>query len=80
MSSRNAVTGEPNAMTESCQYLHDTLSQLPRYRREDLAKVPANGIYVLFEHGERGHRVERIVRIGTHRGQNNLALRIREHL
>jgi hypothetical protein len=67
-------------MTEACQYLHDTLSRLPRFRRDDLGKVPANGIYVLFEKGEAGHGVERIVRVGTHRGQNNLAPRIREHL
>jgi len=67
-------------MTDVCQYLHDTLSCLPRLRREDLAQVPDNGIYVLFEKGERGHGVERIVRIGTHTGQNNLAPRIREHL
>jgi hypothetical protein len=67
-------------MTDACQYLHDTLSCLPRLRREDLAQAPDNGIYVLFEKGEEGHGVERIVRIGTHTGQNNLAPRIREHL
>jgi hypothetical protein len=67
-------------MTEACQYLHDSLSRLPRLRREDLQKVPPNGVYVLFETGETGHGGERIVRIGTHRGQSNLAPRIREHL
>ena len=67
-------------MTDACQYLHDTLSRLPRLRREDLAQVPDNGIYVLFEKGEKGHGVERIVCIGTHKGQNNLVPRIREHL
>jgi hypothetical protein len=67
-------------MTDACQYLHKTLSRLPRLKREDLASAPKNGIYVLFEKGEEGHGGERIVRIGTHRGQDNLALRIREHL
>lgn len=67
-------------MSEACQYLHDSLSHLPRLGREDLAKVPANGVYVLFEKGEEAHGGDRIVRIGTHRGQNNLAPRIREHL
>jgi hypothetical protein len=67
-------------MTAACQYLHDTLSRLPRLKREDLAKVPDNGIYVLFEAGEQGHGGQRIVRVGTHRGQNNLPGRIREHL
>jgi hypothetical protein len=67
-------------MTDACQYLHDRLSRLPRLKREDLAKVPKNGIYVLFENGEQAHGGERIVRVGTHRGQNNLPGRIREHL
>ena len=67
-------------MTQICQYLHETLRRLPRLKREDLAKVPTNGIYVLFENGEKAHGGERIVRVGTHRGQNNLAQRIREHL
>lgn len=67
-------------MSDACQYLHVSLSRLPRLKREDLAKVPKNGIYILFENGEVGHGGERIVRVGTHRGQNNLASRIREHL
>jgi hypothetical protein len=67
-------------MTDACQYLHDTLSRLPRLRHEDLDQVPDNGIYVLFEKGEKGHGVDRIVCIGTHKGQNNLVPRIREHL
>lgn len=67
-------------MTDACHYLHESLSRLPRLKREDLAKVPKNGIYILFENGERGHGGDRIVRVGTHRGQNNLPGRIREHL
>lgn len=67
-------------MTDTCRYLHETLSRLPRLKREDLTKVPKNGIYVLFENRENAHHGERIVRVGTHRGQNNLAPRIREHL
>jgi hypothetical protein len=46
-------------MTDACQYLHGTLSRLRRLRREDLARAPDNGIYVLFEKGEEGHGVER---------------------
>ena len=67
-------------MSEACQYLHDSLLRLPRLRREDLEEVPPNGVYALFEKGEEAHGGDRIVRIGTHRGQNNLAPRIREHL
>ena len=67
-------------MSGSCQYLHETLSRLPRLKREALINVPKNGIYILFENGEEAHGGERIVRIGTHRGQDNLAPRIRAHL
>ena len=67
-------------MTDACQYIHDEVSRLSRLQRDDLAKVPANGVYVLFQKGEGGHGVDRVVRVGTHRGQNNLTARIREHL
>jgi hypothetical protein len=67
-------------MTCACQYIHETMSRVPRLQRDNLTKVPANGIYVLFEKGEEEHGVDRIVRVGTNRGQNNLAVRIREHL
>jgi hypothetical protein len=67
-------------MSASCQQLHDWLSCLPRLKREDLGGVPPNGVYVLFEKGENGHGGKRIVRVGTHSGQNNLGPRIREHL
>jgi hypothetical protein len=67
-------------MTDACQHLHDRLSRLPRLGREDMARVPDNGIYVLFEKGEKAHGVDRIVSVGTHRGRNKLVARIREHL
>ncbi len=67
-------------MTEACQHLHAVLSGMPRLNHADLGKIPANGIYVLFEKGENAHGGDRIVRIGTHRGQNNLQKRMREHL
>ena len=74
------MAGAIRVMSEACHYLHDTLSRLPRLKREDLAHIPQNGIYVLFENGEQGHGGDRIVRVGTHRGRNNLPGRIREHL
>ncbi len=72
--------GRINLYTSTCQHLHHTLLRLPRLRREDLARVSDNGIYVLFENGEPGHDGKRVVRVGTHRGQNNLPGRIRKHL
>lgn len=45
----------------------------------DESKIPENGLYILFEKGEVGHGGNRIVRIGTHTGQNQLRSRLRQH-
>ncbi len=42
--------------------------------------IPVNGVYFMFETGETGHEGERIVRIGSHTGDGNLAARLREHI
>lgn len=66
---------------KACQLLHEIAAARPAFRAGfDPAELPSNGIYLLFEEGEAGHGGKRIVRVGTHRGQNNLAKRIREHL
>lgn len=68
-------------MSEACQYIHKKIQSLPRYRAGfDIHAIPKNGLYFLFENGEAGHGAERIVRVGTHRGQDNLGKRIMEHL
>ena len=41
--------------------------------------MPLNGIYVLFEAGEEGHEGDRIVRVGTHTGQDQLRSRLKQH-
>ena len=66
-------------MTEACQYLHDVFSSPAPQARGSSAGAQER-IYVLFEKGEEAHGGDRIVRVGTHRGQNNLPGRIREHL
>ena len=43
------------------------------------SKLPKNGIYVLFEDGETAHGTKRIVRVGTHTGDDHLRLRLRNH-
>ncbi|HRI76967.1 MAG TPA: hypothetical protein PLX33_08265 [Alphaproteobacteria bacterium] len=64
-----------------CEFLHKEIAKLPRFRHGfNLKDIPANGIYFLFENGEEAHNGERIVRIGTHTGQNNLPKRLKEHL
>ncbi len=45
----------------------------------DESNIPENGIYILFEKGETGHGSNRIVRIGTHTGNNQLRSRLRQH-
>ena len=46
---------------------------------EGYSNIPMNGIYVMFEKGELGHGGDRIVRIGTHTGENQLPSRIFQH-
>lgn len=64
-----------------CERLHKILNGLKRHRFPfDESLIPKNGIYVLFENGERAHGdCDRIVRIGTHTGKDNLRQRLVEH-
>lgn len=67
-------------MSKECELLHKVLSNMPRYSfpfaKDDIYR---NGIYILFEKNEYSHETDRIVRIGTHRGDNNLYNRLKEH-
>lgn len=67
--------------TMICEKLHIIFNGLKRHRFPfDERLIPKNGIYVLFENGERAHGdCERIVRIGTHTGKDNLRQRLSEH-
>ena len=70
-------------MSEKCAWLHKTLQELPLIKYPfDISKLPNNGVYFVYENGETwGHsneKIPRIVRIGTHRG-NNFKSRISEH-
>lgn len=67
-------------MSEICQSLHQLFNNLkvhsfPFNPRE----IPLNGIYVLFEKGEMAHGTNRIVRIGTHTGKDQLRSRLDQH-
>ena len=67
-------------MTNVCENLHKLLNQLPRYHYPyDLKQFPQNGVYVLFERGEKAHGRDRIVHVGSHRGDNRLVKRLNEH-
>jgi Fe-S cluster assembly iron-binding protein IscA len=67
-------------MSKGCTSLHKLFNNLPRfYFPFDKTKIPLNGIYILFENGETGHDLDRIVRIGTHTGANQLRSRLHQH-
>jgi hypothetical protein len=42
-------------------------------------EIPYNGIYIMFEAGEKYTRLDRIVRVGTHTGNNQLHSRLKQH-
>jgi hypothetical protein len=64
-----------------CEQLHSWFNSLKKhtYYANFVNNIPENGIYIQFEIGEMGHSGDRIVRIGTHTGQNNLRQRLEEH-
>ena len=63
-----------------CEALHGWANSLPVFRFPfDVNQIPLNGIYILFEKGEIAHGTNRIVRIGTHTGSNQLPSRLRQH-
>lgn len=60
--------------------MHKLFNSLERMRFPyDIKKIPTNGIYIMFEIGETSHGVDRIVRVGTHAGENQLLKRIGTH-
>lgn len=68
-------------MNDICNNIHQLVDK--KLKRHffpyDETKIPLNGIYILFEKGEKGHSVDRIVRIGTHNGINQLRGRLKQH-
>ncbi len=67
-------------MTLECDRLHLIFDSLPRQQFPlNFREIPANGIYKLFEEGERAHGADRIVRVRTHTGNGMLPSRLKEH-
>lgn len=63
-----------------CHELHHLMNQINRHTFPfDPSTIPRNGIYILFEAGEYAHGGDRIVRIGTHTGQDQLPSRLCQH-
>ena len=69
-----------NETMNICSEIHSIFHSAKRYTfpfNED--PIPLNGIYLLFEEGECGHQGDRIVRIGSHTGDNQLCSRLKQH-
>jgi hypothetical protein len=67
-------------MSDICGALHVRANSLPRVLFPfDQQQIPLNGIYLLFERGEHGHGADRIVRVGTHTGTDQLRSRLMQH-
>ena len=67
-------------MVDLCGDLHGLVWRLPRHGFPfEAESLPRNGIYALFERGEAGHGGDRIVRVGTHTGADQLPPRLTQH-
>ena len=67
-------------MSDLCTRVHSFFNQLERFHFPfDKLNIPLNGIYILFELNEKAHGGDRIVRVGTHTGNNQLRARIQQH-
>jgi hypothetical protein len=67
-------------MSALCHALHHLVDQLKIHTFPFYPELfPKNGVYVLLEKGEKAHGVNRIVRIGTHTGKDQLRSRLSRH-
>jgi hypothetical protein len=67
-------------MIDICAELHAAIDPLPHHRFPfDAGSIPKNGLYILFEDGEQAHGTDRIVRVGTHTGKDQLPSRLMQH-
>jgi len=69
-------------MKDKCLFLHQWFNSLKRLRfpfDDELDLIPKNGIYIIFEKGETFEGLDRVVRVGTHTGDNQLRSRLYQH-
>ena len=63
-----------------CEEIHRLFNSMRRYNFPyNPENIPLNGIYILFQKNEKAHGVDRIVRIGTHTGKDQLRSRLWQH-
>ena len=71
---------ENTAGKNFCEELHKIFNDMKKYKFPfNEQEIPKNGIYILFEKNEFAHKTNRIVRVGTHTGQNQLLSRLQQH-
>lgn len=67
-------------MSELCVKLHEIIHKGKLFDFcTGYESIPKNGIYIMFEKGETAHGGDRIVRIGSHTGNDQLRSRIFQH-
>lgn len=62
--------------------LHILFNEQKRFSfpfKRQINEIPENGIYIIFENGEKFENLDRIVRIGTHTGERQLRSRLNQH-
>lgn len=63
-----------------CKAVHEFFNQIPRVNYKTISDIPfTNGIYIMFENGQKYMEFDRIVRIGTHTSNDRLKSRLRDH-
>lgn len=67
-------------MSKICEQIHLLFSSQKIFQFPfEPSQIPNNGIYILFENGETAHGTRRIVRAGTHTGNDQLRSRLKQH-
>ena len=67
-------------MSKECEEIHKLLNSLNKLKFPFLDNdIPLNGLYILFEKDELAHGTNRIVRVGTHTGKDQLRSRLKQH-
>jgi hypothetical protein len=67
-------------MSKNCHTIHQWFNGMKKHSFPfNEQEIPKNGIYILFEKEEFAHSTNRIVRIGTHTGNNKLRSRLFQH-
>lgn len=67
-------------MSVKCEKIHKLVNSLKRHTFPfDDSAIPSDGVYILFQKGEKGHGMDRIVRVGTHTSDGKLLSRLKQH-